>query len=208
MVQCKVLDDFENPCERRVSAPDTLPKCQISNVESRDLRFIRARTTVCPLQPHILPTEDLTGIYRFAVLLTGAPVTAQGLVLDVFADAGEKIHHFRNGKSCEAWLVAKVRNRAMNLPRLSQDKTDPAPPADAGPDSAALELADRFVRIPEPGRSALALLYINRFSVQEIAQILQIPLEALAEAVDAARVSLHRMENAPHPGASAEGPAT
>lgn len=159
------------------------------------------------MQSHILPTEDLTGIYRYAVLLTGAPREAQDVVLQVFADAAEKIHHFRNGKSCEAWLVAKVRTRLLN-----RGPRDSAPPAaetasssSGSPDPAALEFAARFSRLAEPGRSALALLYIGHFSVQEIAQILQLPLEMLAEAVDAARATLRGSETARPAAAPAEG---
>jgi DNA-directed RNA polymerase specialized sigma24 family protein len=159
------------------------------------------------LQSHILPTEDLTGIYRYAVLLTGVPREAQEVVLQVFSDAAEKIHHFRNGKSCEAWLVAKVRNRLLNRGPQSF-AASAAETADASasgaPDPAALGFATRFSRLAEPGRSALALLYIGHFSVQEIAQILQLPLEMLAEAVDAARAALCGMETARPAAAQAE----
>ena len=61
---------------------------------------------------------------------------------------------------------------------------------------AALDFAGRFSKIPEPGRSALALLYINHLSVQEIAQILQLSLEELAEATGAARSILQQSEKA------------
>jgi DNA-directed RNA polymerase specialized sigma24 family protein len=175
------------------------------------LRFARAGSTVCGLQPHILPTEDLTGIYRFAVLLTGAPRAAQAALMDVFADAGEKIHHFRSGKSCEVWLVAKVRNRLLKSPAPATDKTTPENTESDSPlavdlTPVALEFSERFSKIPEPGRSALALLYINHFSVQEIAQILQITLEELAEATGAARATLQQLEAAHQPAATpAEG---
>ena len=77
------------------------------------LRLKRAGFTVRSLQSHILPTEDLACIHRFAVLLTGSPAPAQAVLLETFAEAGEKIHHFRSGKSCKAWLAAKVRSRVM-----------------------------------------------------------------------------------------------
>lgn len=142
------------------------------------------------------------------MLLAGEPQAAQAAVLDVFADAAEKIHHFRNGKSSEAWLVTKVRNRLLNKSFQTPaafPATENTPQAgDPGP--AALELAARFSRLPEPGRSALALLYINRFSVEEIAQILQLRVEMLADAADAARKTLRAMESAsPAPASSAEG---
>ncbi|HWB60418.1 MAG TPA: hypothetical protein VG733_13060 [Chthoniobacteraceae bacterium] len=150
------------------------------------------------MQQHTLPTEDLTGIYRYAVLVTGSAQAARDTVLDVFADAAEKIHHFRNGKSCEAWLVAKVRTRVLNRPfqpgATAESATNPEP-------DAAAALAARFARLPEPGRSALALLYINHFSIQEISQILQLPLEMLADAIGSAREALQQTEAA----ASAEG---
>lgn len=127
------------------------------------------------------------------MLLAGAAGPAQAAVLQTFADAAEKIHHFRNGKSCKAWLVAKVRNR------LLQNAGGPA--AEAGPPVASAnprvsELAGRFCRISEPGRSALALLYLDHFSPQEIAQILQLTMEEFADAVDSARAHLRGMEEA------------
>lgn len=166
------------------------------------LRFTSARFTVCRLQQHILPTEDLTGIFRYAMLLAGEPQAAQAAVLEVFADAAEKIHHFRNGKSSEAWLVTKVRNRLLN--KSLQPASTAVPAGDHAPD--ALDFASRFSRLPEPGRSALALLYINRFSAEEIAQILQLRVEILAGAIDSARNSLRAMESArPAPASPAEG---
>ena len=149
-----------------------------------------AGSTVCVLQSHILPTEDLSVIYRFAVLLAGTPEVAQTAILETFAEAGEKIHHFRSGKSCKAWLVAKLRSRLLKYP--GNALTAATPTQDLNPQ--ALELADRFSKIPEPGRSALALLYLDHFSAQEIAQILQISMEELLDAVDSARALLRQAE--------------
>ena len=142
------------------------------------------------MQQHILPTEDLTGIYRYALLLAGDPRAAQSALLEVFADAGEKINHFRSGKSCEAWLVAKVRSRLLNRSFTPTDSAAASPDSSGHADPAVLDLAIRFSRLLEPGRSALALLYIDRFSVVEIAQILQLRLEQFAEAIDTARNAL------------------
>ena len=166
---------------------------------NQDLRLLQPGSTVRCLQSHILPSEDLAGIYRFAVLLTGAPESAQAIVLETFADAGEKIHHFRNGKSCKAWLVAKLRNR-----QLRNGESPPSATQSLGLNPQALGLAGRFVRIPEPGRSALALLYLDQFSPQEIAQILQINMDELSTAVDSARSFLQEMETAQRPTLPAE----
>lgn len=133
------------------------------------------------------------------MLLAGAPEPAQAAVLETFEAVGEKIHHFRNGKSCKAWLVANVRNRLLknaNEPAAESarepDGSVPPPGADLNPQ--AFELASRFCKIPEPGRSALALLYLEHFSAQEIAQILQLSMDEFADAVDSARTLLRQME--------------
>jgi len=128
------------------------------------------------------------------MLLTGSPRAAQAVVLEAFADAGEKIHHFRNGKSCEAWLVAKVRSRLLN--KSPQPAAETAPETPENSPSTALDMAERFSRLQEPGRSALALLYLNRFTVQEIGQILQMPPEQLGDAAGSAREALQQMDPA------------
>ena len=104
--------------------------------------------------------------------------------------------------------MAKVRNRLLNKPFQPANPV-PAKTGDASPPvadaSPVLDLAARFSRLHEPGRSALALLYINRFSAAEIAQILQLPVEMLADAIDSARNALRGDETASPAAASAEG---
>lgn len=133
------------------------------------------------------------------MLLTGLPAPAQAVLLETFAEAGEKIHHFRSGKSCKAWLAAKVRSRVMKRagaktaeiePKTSENITSAAD----GLSPQAVALAERFCKIAEPGRSALALLYLNHFSTQEITQILQMTVEELSDAAEAARSQLRGME--------------
>lgn len=137
------------------------------------------------------------------MLLTGAPQPAQAVVLESLAGAADKIHHFRQGKSREAWLVGNVRKLVLNKPlRPAGEAAPEEADALAGP---PLELARRFSTLAEPGRSALALLYINRFSLAEIALILQLPVDMLASAIDSARVSLGSGESAPQSAPSPEG---
>ena len=145
------------------------------------------------------------------MLLAGTPELAQAAVLETFADAGEKIHHFRNGKSCKAWLVAKLRNRLLKNP--GQPTGDPAEKTANASASAPelnpgiLDLADTFYKIPEPGRSALALLYLDQFSPLEIAQILLISMEEMAVAVDSARTLLQQMEAVKRSPSATDGQA-
>lgn len=103
--------------------------------------------------------------------------------------------------------MAKVRSRLLKNPApaaagpASESPENTTPGAwDLNP--AAQELAERFSTIPEPGRSALALLYINHFSLQEIAQILQITPEELPAAIGSARALLQQMDPARQPEAA------
>lgn len=134
------------------------------------------------------------------MLLTGSPASAQATLLEIFAEAGEKIHHFRSGKSCKAWLAAKVRNLVMKQggakPAAAETKNSEniAAAADPGLSPQATALAEQFCKVSEPGRSALALLYINQFSTQEISQILQMGIEELSNAAEAARAQLRGMD--------------
>ena len=78
---------------------------------------------------------------------------------------------------------------------MKNNESAPRPePAAAGagerPRTLKLEaffLAQRFHALPEPERSALALFYLDIFSVAEIAELLKMSLETLAETLGAAR---------------------
>jgi len=142
------------------------------------------------------------------VLLAGSASSAQAALLETFAEAGEKIHHFRSGKSCKVWLVAKVRNRLMKqgVPKAAEaaqgSAENPPSATSAGLNPQAAALAEEFCKIPEPGRSALALLYLDHFSTLEIAQILQMTTEELSDASEAARAQLRGS------GAATQAPQT
>ncbi len=66
----------------------------------------------------------------------------------------------------------------------------PTPPGGGQPRVLKIEaflLAQRFHGLPEPERSALALFYLDFFTVAEIAELLKMTLETLAETLGAAR---------------------
>ena len=69
-------------------------------------------------------------------------------------------------------------------------------------DIEAYLLAQRFHLLPEPGRSALALFYLNLFSTEKIADLLEMPIEKLAGTLGRARALLQeslREGRAPEP---------
>ena len=74
-------------------------------------------------------------------------------------------------------------------PRLLRE----APPEVEGSEVLGIEayiLAQRFHHLPEPERSALALFYLDLFDTTEIAQIVNLSLEQLADTLSRARLLL------------------
>ena len=90
------------------------------------------------------------------------------------------------GKLRERCLREKVAN-SNDIPRLLREDGTPR-------EILAIEayiVAQRFSTLPEPERSALALFYLDLFSAEQIASLLELSLEDLAEALGRARAQLH-----------------
>lgn len=113
---------------------------------------------------------------------------------ETLADVETQLSQFRNEVSRQAWLAARIRERCLKnnasappaAPRLLRDDSD------TGEKPAVLKieaflLAQRFHTLPEPERSALALFYLEFFSVSEIAQLLKMSEDLLADTLNAAR---------------------
>jgi hypothetical protein len=130
------------------------------------------------LQPNNFSPQEIAGIFRFAVLLSGSPQAARAAVLEFLPAVAEKIEQMRDENKCKLWLMTRLRERLL--------KISPQPDI-----AESVEPAARFSQIPEPGRSALALLCLDLFSAADIEQILQIPLEKMPAALDKARSFLN-----------------
>jgi DNA-directed RNA polymerase specialized sigma24 family protein len=120
------------------------------------------------LQTSLFPSAALAEFYRFA--------------------------QFRNETSRQAWLVARIREKCLK----NNESTAPAAPRLVRDDSDAVEkpavlkieaflLAQRFHLLPEPERSALALFYLDFFTVEQIAELLKMEVEGLSDTLGAAR---------------------
>ncbi len=118
---------------------------------------------------------------------------------ETLAEVETQLSQFRNETSRQAWLVAHIRERCLKnnasappaAPRLLRDDSD------TGEKPAVLKieaflLAQRFHMLPEPERSALALFYLEFFTVEEIAQLLKMDVELLSETLGAARQLLQQ----------------
>ena len=146
------------------------------------------------MQTPPLPNTAIAEFYRFALLLTGSIKTAEQVMADTLAEVAVQIGQVRNEKGRQAWFVQHIRERCLK----NNESAPPAAPRLVRADAAGGEkprvlkieaflLAQRFHTLPEPERSALALFYLDIFTVAEIAELLKMTLETLAETLGAAR---------------------
>lgn len=146
------------------------------------------------------PTHSgLAELYRFALLLTGRAKAAEQMLGETLAAAEKHLDQFRTETGRQAWLVQAIRERCLKnneppppaAPRLLRVDT----PAGAAPVVLKIEaflLAQRFHCLPEPERSALAIFYLDFFTIAQIAELLKMDLETLAGTLAAARGLLSR----------------
>jgi DNA-directed RNA polymerase specialized sigma24 family protein len=143
------------------------------------------------LQTPLFPSATLAEFYRFALLLTGSIQTAERVLADALTECETQLVQMRNEKSRQAWFTARLRERCA-----AAEVIEPAPrllrEEEGGMGGELLEIeaylmAQRFHRLPEPERTALALFYLDAFELEEIAKLLKLDEEELAAAVGRGR---------------------
>jgi DNA-directed RNA polymerase specialized sigma24 family protein len=151
------------------------------------------------LDPSIFPSATVTEFYRLALLLAGDVYSAQQLLATCLADLDANLDQFRTQDRRRCWMVRRMRQQCLAqgasaealpaVPRLlREDRPSEVPPEVLGIE--AYILAQRFHHLPEPERSALALLYLNLFDVPTIATVLGMSMEELAQVLERARMRL------------------
>lgn len=148
----------------------------------------------------IFSSATIAEFYRLALLLAGDVYSAQQLLATCLSEAEAKLDQLRSPERRRYWLAMRMRQRCMEqaggmeplpaAPRLLREK--------GGSDVESAEilgieayiLAQRFHHLPEPERSALALFYLDLFDTGEIAQIVSLTIEDLADTLNRARLLL------------------
>jgi len=151
------------------------------------------------LQTALFPSSTLAEFYRFALLLTGNAKSAEQVMAETLTEVESQLSQFRNETSRQAWLARHIRERCLennksappSAPRLVRDE----PEAGARPEVLKIEaflLAQRFHTLPEPERSALALFYLDLFTAEEVAELLNMDMHTLSDTLGAARDLLQK----------------
>jgi len=120
----------------------------------------------------------LPNLYRFALVLTPDIGAASKAASSAIEDTLKK-RDLSDPERAAAILYADVRRLCLKMPA-----PDPGAVIPAGDIAAALH------RLPEPGRSALALLYLGDLNGEQIGRVLGLHTNELGAALSAARESL------------------
>ena len=120
-------------------------------------------------------TEDLTRLYRFALLLMGDESAAQQVLYDACAECSARLASCRNDERRLAFMLANVRQRAKDAPAAE-----------------GRGIAKAFSTLPEEERAALSGLYSGLLPARELAEALKISLDDIGRILKSARERLGR----------------
>jgi len=122
---------------------------------------------------------------------------------EALVKAESELPQIRNECSRRAWFVNRIREscgvangQAAPAPRLLREPGDAARVEIL--EIEAYLVAQHFHQLAEPGRSALALFYLDAFTHEEIAKLFRMTGEQLADTLADARLRLQRLLRGAH----------
>jgi RNA polymerase sigma-70 factor (ECF subfamily) len=149
--------------------------------------------------------RHLDTLYNFALRLTKRPPDADDLVQETYLRAFRFAHRFEPGTHLRAWLFQILRNtfltfyrRETHQPVLLDKDLDEGPDEPLGaeaPDPAVvtvLDLERALAEVSEEFRSVLLLADLEGLALQEIAQIMEIPVGTVKSRLFRARRMVRR----------------
>jgi RNA polymerase sigma-70 factor (ECF subfamily) len=153
-------------------------------------------------------------LYRFAISLTGSEADACDLAQQTFYMWAAKGHQLRDPTKVKSWLFTtlhraflETRRSQTRFPHYELTETDEDLPVIL-PESAgrldALQAVEALSRVNEVYRAPVAFFYLEDYSYQEIAEILEIPIGTVKSRLARGLAELKRVfaENAPAQGHS------
>ena len=151
------------------------------------------------MEPASVPSVNLEQFYRFALLLGGDAKTAEQVLAAALTEMQKHLGQLRSTATRQAWLVSRIR-QASPKPGKGSAAATVAPvlvrteeEGSEAPQLLTIEaylVARRFSGLAEPGRSALALLYLDLFSPADLTKLLGLSWEQLCEVLTSAREEL------------------
>jgi RNA polymerase sigma-70 factor (ECF subfamily) len=125
-------------------------------------------------------------LYRFAMSLTRSEADAADLVQETFLAWAGKGHQLQDVSKAKAWLFTtlhrnflQIQRRSNRFPHFEISAVDQElPPVDAGlmVQLDAHHLLDLLGQVDPQYQAAVALFYLEDYSYNEIAAVLEVPL--------------------------------
>ncbi len=145
-------------------------------------------------------------VYRTALVITGDQDAASDLLHDVFLRLFRFAENIDPTRPIEPWLYRMTTNlsydwvkRQSRLPRPIEDLVDWLSIPGRNPTDTAAEWNDDWREVqqaisslPLPQRVVITLYYLNDLPLQEIAEILEVPLGTVKSRLHYGRLSLRR----------------
>jgi len=148
-----------------------------------------------------LVDQQYAPLYRFALTLAKSEADAADLTQQTFFLWAAKGHQLRDQGKAKSWLFTTLyreflsrRRHEVRFPQVELDEAR----EDAVPMSANVSALDSSTvletlgEIEEPFRSALTLFYLEQFSYQEIADVLQVPIGTVMSRLSRGKALLRR----------------
>lgn len=173
----------------------------MSVFSSIDVRSIKSRRFDALVRPHTL------ALYQFSYRLLQNQPDAEDLVQDVLVKLYPRTNEMAKVRDLRPWLLRVVyrqfvdtlRKRQRNVTTVSDDDTveivDPGP----GPEQrhSAAETSDRvhvaLGRLSQNQRLLVSLHLIDGYTLEEVAQVLDVPLGTLKSRLHRTRVQLKKL---------------
>jgi len=138
-----------------------------------------------------LYTTYQTRIFRYLLRMTGNAGSAEELTNDTMVAAWKSAASFKGQSKASTWLFAIARNKALNSMRRVQPVTVEIDPslglatADGNPERALHEgilrdqMKQALAQLSPEHREVVELTFYQGFSYQEIAEIMQCPVNTV-----------------------------
>jgi RNA polymerase sigma-70 factor (ECF subfamily) len=169
---------------RGVSAPGRLRAASRASSDEELLRSIGERDQGAM---EVLFTRHSVRVFRFASSITNSPALAEDVVSDVFFDVWRRPGSFKGKCQVSTWLLAIARHKALSAlqRRVHESLTEQLEetieaPTD-GPEvvierkQIGALLGDCLPKLSVIHREIVDLVYYHEKSIEEVAEILQIP---------------------------------
>ncbi|HEX5410821.1 MAG TPA: sigma-70 family RNA polymerase sigma factor [Terriglobia bacterium] len=138
--------------------------------------------------------EHQAMVYSLALHFLKSPTTAEDIAQDVFLELYRSLSSIKSGAHLRFWLRKVTCHRSIDRVRRSrpdgtlslEDVPEPAEAARARDPLLEEKLWKLVATLPDKSRMAIILRYQEEMKLQEIAEVMEIPINTVKSSIDRA----------------------